>query len=91
MSTPGLEIGNMKEMEIWNMKENNYLFSYFVERKEIWNKKEMFLIIIFIKWEYQPKECFGPSAHSEENLLETLSLMKFNWKAILALGKQIII
>ena len=30
----------------------------------------LFLIIIFTKWEYQPKECSGPSAHSRENLLE---------------------
>ena len=30
-----------------------------------------FLIIIFIKWEYQPKECSGPSAHSRDILLET--------------------
>ena len=33
------------------------------------------LLIIFTKWEYQPKECFGPSAHSIETLLETCVLL----------------
>ena len=35
----------------------------------------IFLIIIFTKWEYQPKECSGPSAHSRENLLEIFVLL----------------
>ena len=33
--------------------------------------QSFFLIIIFIMWKYQPKECSGPSVHSRENLLET--------------------
>ena len=33
--------------------------------------QSFFLIIIFIKWEYQPKECSGPSAHIRDILLET--------------------
>ena len=28
-------------------------------------------IVIFTKWKYQPRECFGPSVHSRESLLET--------------------
>ena len=35
----------------------------------------IFLIINFTKWEYQPKECSGPSAHSRENLLEIFVLL----------------
>ena len=43
--------------------------------------QSFFLIIIFIKWEYQPKECSGPSAHSREILLETFVPQKMLKKA----------
>ena len=43
--------------------------------------QSFFLIIIFIKWEYQPKECSGPSAHSRDILLETFVPQKMLKKA----------
>ena len=38
--------------------------------------QSFFLIIILIKWKYQPKECSGPSFHNLENLLETFVHLK---------------
>ena len=51
--------------------------AYFCNRNKYHRKRKksiLFLIIFFTKWEHQPKECSGPSAHSRENLLETFVL-----------------
>ena len=77
----GQSLGDCRGVNTWKRKNfSNDIQkpkkAYFLTNKYRRKRKKtiLFLIIFFTKWEYQPKECFGPSAYSKENSLETFVL-----------------